>query len=376
MNTLKTIVTSAIIAFVTALSLGHAPQTNNVGSTVPIAPSVFETYLASQIATSDTSMVLAATALRDGTTLAGYVCFTVDSNTSVLEYICGTATAGSQTITGLLRGVDPISGTSTVASLTFAHRRGADVKITDYPILSILGRMANGNDTYPNALSYGSQVSLGSASSTSTQVPYVSWVFNNFADLYSNQTVGGIKTFTGKDVFNTPPTSATNPSANSDVANKQYVDGVAVSGAPNANATTKGIVQEATIAQINSFTDTGSTGAKLFFTPQDFQNSNLASTTITVATSTTDYKLVTLSANQKLLIWGVSTAGGLTATLQYRFSTDLSTTTLMQVAGNGGGTNQQTIPTFGLVKATSTSATVAIGLSGGVPDYIMTLITN
>lgn len=254
-------------------------QTQNVGSTIPIAPSVFETYLASQMSTSDTSMTLASSALRDATTLNGYVCFTIDSNTSVLEYTCGTATAGSQTITGLLRGIDPISGTSTVASLTFAHRRGADVKITDYPILSILGRMANGNDTYPNALAYGSQVNLVTASSTSAQIPYVSWVFNNFMDKYNTQTIAGLKTFT------TLPQSSVVPAAGADLVNKTYADGLAIAGAPNASLIQKGIVQEATPAQISAFTQAGSTGADLFINPFQLQYSTLASTTA----STTAY---------------------------------------------------------------------------------------
>lgn len=58
--------------------------------------------------------------------------------------------------------------------------------------------------------------------------------------------------------------------ANSDVlypsqkATKAYVD---AGGNVNASTTTKGIVQEATSAQITSSTDTGSTGARLFVSP-------------------------------------------------------------------------------------------------------------
>ena len=63
--------------------------------------------------------------------------------------------------------------------------------------------------------------------------------------------------------FSTTPILPNNPVANTDAANKQYVDGVAVSGAPNANETTKGIVQLATNAQMGTATTSGSTGARL-----------------------------------------------------------------------------------------------------------------
>lgn len=54
------------------------------------------------------------------------------------------------------------------------------------------------------------------------------------------------------------------PVSGPDLANKTYVDGVAVAGAPNADTTTKGISQKATQAQSQAATDLGSTGASLF----------------------------------------------------------------------------------------------------------------
>lgn len=129
-----------------------------VGSALPqSAPSVFETYLSSQQGTGDTTMTLASGSLRDGTSLTGYQCFTVDSNSPSLEYECGTASGG--TVTGLVRGIDAVSGTTSVASLIFSHRLGADVKITDYPSLTYLIRMANGSDTYDQPIFYNSSIS-------------------------------------------------------------------------------------------------------------------------------------------------------------------------------------------------------------------------
>lgn len=48
---------------------------------------------------------------------------------------------------------------------------------------------------------------------------------------------------------------------------KEYVDDTAFNGAPDASTTVKGIVEEATDAQIVAGTDTGETGAKLFAPP-------------------------------------------------------------------------------------------------------------
>lgn len=55
---------------------------------------------------------------------------------------------------------------------------------------------------------------------------------------------------------------------------KDYIDGIAIAGAPNASASAKGIVQIATAAQINTATPTGSTGAPLAITPDQLALSN------------------------------------------------------------------------------------------------------
>lgn len=181
------------------------PQ-QNVGSTVPQAYAVFETYLANQQAVGDTTLTLASGTLRDGTTLSGYVCLTIDTNLSTLEYECGTASGTS--VTGLTRGIDPLSGTTTVATLKYAHRRGADAKITDYPLISILGRQASGVDTYPNPLLYFAHpCSVSSASTT--------------------------------------------------VCDKNYIDGQVVAGSAAGNNTTAGIFLLATAKQAASSTATG-----------------------------------------------------------------------------------------------------------------------
>lgn len=86
-------------------------------------------------------------------------------------------------------------------------------------------------------------------------------VYEELVDKVSDETVGGVKTFTSL------PTIPVLPLVNTDAASKKYVDDTAVSGAPNASTGTKGIVQIATQAQNNAGTLTGSTGALLVATP-------------------------------------------------------------------------------------------------------------
>jgi hypothetical protein len=141
--------------------------------------------------------------------LSGFQCFTVDEGRTDAEYICG-AVAGTS-VTGLTRGIDPSTGTSSNSALQFAHRVGANVKITDFPVLQILRNQAAGTDTYSNTLHYASGVT---------------------------------------------------PSATGDLTDKEYVDGVAFSGAGviDASSIAKGVVELATGAELAASTATGGSG--------------------------------------------------------------------------------------------------------------------
>lgn len=181
-----------------------------LGATLPQGVAVFQTSLLSQISSSDTSMTLRANSVRGGGTLSGFHCFTVDEGSSIAEYICGTVSGTS--VTSLIRGVDPLTGTTTNATLQFPHRRGAEVKITDFPLLQIMRNQLNGTESIPNVLFYSSNVTI----SSSTQL-----------------------------------------------ATKKYVDDTSVAGAPDANTTTKGVIEIATSIENASSTATGGTSATL-----------------------------------------------------------------------------------------------------------------
>ena len=88
---------------------------------------------------------------------------------------------------------------------------------------------------------------------------------SGFANKFNDETI------TGKWVFPTYTSSDIHQ-----VATIEYVNAIAVAGSPNASTTVKGIVQDATTAQINAGTATGSTGATLAVTPDALATSNYA----------------------------------------------------------------------------------------------------
>lgn len=144
----------------------------SLGSVAPQTPANFETSLAFPIGTTDTSMTLNSGVIFNGNLLAGYTCFTADSATPALEYICGTASG--TLVSNLVRGIDPQTGTTSVSSLIFSHRRGADIKITDFPTLAILSRITNGIDGFNQLIHYDTHPNFTGVASTSlTDKAYV-----------------------------------------------------------------------------------------------------------------------------------------------------------------------------------------------------------
>lgn len=105
----------------------------------------------------------------------------------------------------------------------------------------------------------------------------VTFVISNTAGFYdkivakdNDETITGLYTFSQ---FPITPSSA--PTTDYQVPNKKYVDDAVVAGAPNASTSTKGIVQEATLAQTEAKTAAGSTGARLFVNPSELRATNI-----------------------------------------------------------------------------------------------------
>lgn len=147
-----TIVTGSIaIAGLFGLNI---QKDQNLGATIPVSVAVFQTSLQSSISSSATSMTLVNGTNSAGNSLSGYTCFNIDEGTATEEFVCGTASGTS--VTSMIRGIDPVDGDLEVTALKKTHRRGASVKITNYPSLAIVSRILNGNETLPNKISYNS----------------------------------------------------------------------------------------------------------------------------------------------------------------------------------------------------------------------------
>lgn len=197
------------LAAILVTSFGLSASLQALAATLPSGTAVFETSLQSRITSTDSTLTLVANSVRGGGTLSGYQCFTVDEGRTDAEYLCGTVSGTS--VTSLTRGIDPLTGTSSNSSLKFAHRVGANVKITDFPLLQILRNQAGGRDTYSNVLTYANGVT---------------------------------------------------PASTGDLTDKEYVDGIAFNGAGviDASAIARGVVELATGAEAASSATNGSSG--------------------------------------------------------------------------------------------------------------------
>lgn len=209
-----------------------APQ-QNVGAAIPVVVARFETSLAAAVnSKTATSMTLVKGTDDAGNALSGYVGFVINEGATNEESVA--CTAAGTALTNCIRGISPTDGDLTVASLEQTHRRGESVKITDYPVIGVLARILNGQETVPNILTYD-----GTAATATI----------------------------GSNLLN--------------LASIGYVNGVASSGVADASTVTAGKVEQATKAEVASGTATGGTGAPLFI-PAAYASTTGGNNTTTV----------------------------------------------------------------------------------------------
>ena len=171
----------------------------------------FTTSLSTALAIGGTSATLQSATDDDAVALpAGRYFFTIDGGNSSKEHIsCSLSGTALTSIKSVSRQGVETSG------VVRAHRIGATVMLTDFAHLKYMNDLLAGTTTLNAAIPLG---------------------------------------------YDGAPTISTG----NQLATKTYVDGVAVAGAPNADTTTKGIVEKATQAEVQAGTDTGATGASLF----------------------------------------------------------------------------------------------------------------
>lgn len=242
----------------------------SVGVALPQGSAVFETSLQSRISSTDTSMTLVSNSVRGGESLSGYNCFTIDEGRSDAEFVCGTVSGTS--VTSLERGLSFSTGTTTVTVLKFAHRVGANVKITDFPLIQRIRHQLSGTDTIESILKYTSH-----------------------------------PTFT----------------ATTDIVDKKYVDDTAFSGAGVIDATTvaRGVSELATTLETASSTPTGSSGVLVIPASNATSTFNSATAALRVVVTQNNGKIdnyfiatSTLFTNQAFSVGTTTISGNLTIT--------------------------------------------------------------
>lgn len=142
-----------------------------------------------------------------------------------------------------------------------------------------------------------------------------------FANLNNDQTFSGANTFSQKVAVGAVTSSDLGKAATVD-----FVNATAIAGAPNASTTVKGIVQEATQAQILAKTSSGSTGAELYVNPATLPSTLLS-----------DYKVDTGAADA----YAIAPAPAIAAYIagqSFTFkaaNSNLTTTPTLNVSGLG-----------------------------------------
>ena len=168
----------------------HAANPDILGVALPSGTALFETSLQDRITANDTTMTLVSASTTSGEDVSGYNCFIVDEGRSDAEFICGTVSG--KTVSSLERGISRVTGTSTVALSKFAHRKGASVKITDYPLIQRIRHQLSGTDTIAALLSYvsGTQCNAANASTTICDKAYIDATANQGAATSSESNAG------------------------------------------------------------------------------------------------------------------------------------------------------------------------------------------
>ncbi len=122
----------------------------NLGAAIPTTVALYEDYLASRLTQTATStFTLSRGTDKLSRSLSGYYGFVMDEGSvSTEEFFLANCSGTACTI--VKRGIDIVDGSTQTSTLQHEHRRGASVKITNFPQLAIVSRILNGQDTLDN----------------------------------------------------------------------------------------------------------------------------------------------------------------------------------------------------------------------------------
>lgn len=291
---------------------------------------------------------------------------------------------GTATLTGVSRGLArsyPYTASTTHAQ---THPGQSIFILSDTPQLFNTYLNAADTETITGDWTYASTSAPSydarwNIATSSLDLVYADWVGDNYLEHASTSArdLKGFYTFTSTgasspiftgllSIASSTFASTLNvlySTASSSAASVGYVSDVVTAGGVDANETTKGIVEEATVAEINSSSATGGTGAKLFMTPYAFANSNFASTTVTSAIATSSSlsyaaKTLSMTSGDTVMWWAVCQRAAANGSISssYKTSNDSATTTVF-----GTGADSGVSSVLGLFTATTTySVTIEV----------------
>lgn len=240
-------------AFIASKLINNKP-TQNLGAdlTLPLAGTVYS-LSGSGISSAATSIGLTSLTIPQ----SGYE--VQDSDLSATFYItlepgsrtrqeiasCTTVTQNADntaTLSGCSRGLLPFSPYSASSTYAFAHGGGTSVIFSNPPQLYNEFAGKSNDETITGIWSFPDPTTASGTANKNYVNSQDTTYYASTTDLDAqnvkitgNQTIAGIKTFSSL-ITNSPA-----PVANSDLANKLYVDTVATSGAADASTGTKGI---------------------------------------------------------------------------------------------------------------------------------------
>lgn len=343
------------VAVAGIFGFGGAPLEENVGATIPIPVAVFQTSLQSSITSSATSMTLVSGTDKSGDSISGYICFNIDEGTALEEFVCGTASGTA--VTGMLRGIDPIDGDLEVTALKKAHRRGASVKVTNYPSLGILSRILNGNETIPNPITYATGIGPV-ASSDLADKEYVISVVSGGSVSFEKVVVNGNagETVAAGNLLYLDSADSEWKKADADTASsvENVVLGIAQGAGTDGNAITDGVLVRGV----------------------DANQSGLTPNSVYYASNTAGG--ISASAGTKEVTIGIAT-GGATLLFAPRFNQQITEDLQDALAGTGGtpSSSNKFVTATGLTTASIDAATqmtgilpIANGGTGNANNYI------
>lgn len=308
-------------------------------SDIPKLTRGFETSITGRLAKNGSEFGLVSVLDKKGDTISGYYGITLDEGEPDEEDMLISITGSTATI--IARGLDPDDPQTEVEDLKKTHRRGASLKITDYPLLAIIRNLMNAETDYgfPNTLKYASHPTI----SDPQHIP-----------------------------------------------DKQYVDEGLNAGAANASPTVQGLVEEATQLEVDTREVTGSTGAKLFV-PLDKIRATKYHDYAGDGGSTDDYAITVTPAPiayglGQFFLFKANTANTGSATLNVNSlgaktikkfkDIDLDTNDIKAgqvVAVMYDGTNMQLVSPIGKQPITQTGAEIFAIDAAGNDTYVITL---